>query len=261
MNFKKYQGAGNDFVMLDGRDGRYNTPEFIAHIPNICDRRFGVGADGLLIVVAEAGYAFRMVYYNSDGSRADFCGNGARCICAFACEMGIVSLGAEFTFIADDGVHRAVCGNRTVDLQMIDVESVGEVRGGTFMNTGVPHFVKIVDDIDAVDIMKEAPAIRFDTETFGEGGTNVNFIHIDERGEVSIRTYERGVEGETLACGTGVVASAITASRITGENKITVHAKGGTLRVMLNPDGEAFRNVVLSGPAVKVFEGAISFLR
>lgn len=254
INFMKYQGAGNDFVMLDNRTGRYSTLT-TDEIAKLCDRRFGIGADGILLLSNEDGFSFRMKYYNSDGSLASFCGNGARCICAFAEEIGVVKKGEKFHFIADDGHHEATCATDWVDLKMIDVVKVEDICGGIFLNTGVPHFVSIVDDIDAVDIMKTAPQIRYDKTSFGEGGTNVNFISIDKDNEISIRTYERGVEGETLACGTGIVASSIAASRRTNKSSFDINAKGGKLKVTFNFDGSKYTHVYLCGPAVKVFEG------
>lgn len=255
IDFLKYQGAGNDFVMLDNRDGRYSSllPNQIAAL---CDRRFGIGADGVLLLSLAEGYAFRMKYYNSDGSLASFCGNGARCICAFADHLGVVRRGEKFSFVADDGDHEAVCSQDWVDLKMIDVLSVTEVDGGYFMNTGVPHFVRVVDDLDAVDIMAIAPKLRYNTSSFGLAGTNVNFIHIDSPTSISVRTYERGVEGETLACGTGIVASSISASRLVDANSFDVNARGGRLRVSFQFDGSKYTDVYLCGPAVGVFSGS-----
>lgn len=253
LKFRKYQGAGNDFVMLDNLDGK--LPELsTSDIASMCDRRFGIGADGILIISRENSYSFRMKYYNSDGSLASFCGNGARCICAFAQELGVVEFGKTFDFIADDGSHKAVCSEQWVDLQMIDVDEVRSVLGGCFLNTGVPHFVKIVSDVDSVDIMHEAPSYRH-AEEFGTAGTNVNFISIEAPSSIRVRTFERGVEGETLACGTGIVASSIAASIQTSKNDFDVHAQGGKLKVHFVSDGRKYSDVWLSGPAVKVFDG------
>ncbi len=260
ITFCKYQGAGNDFVMLDNRQGEYDTltPDDVARL---CDRRFGIGGDGLLLLTAseDEGVRFRMVYYNSDGSRASFCGNGARCICAFAREKGVVEKGETFSFVADDGRHQAVNTDEGVELRMIDVSEIRHVRGGTFLNTGVPHFVKMVDDVDQVDIMKEAPVLRHHRD-FGPAGTNVNFATATSKASLRIRTYERGVEGETLACGTGIVASALTLMEQTGVGRVSIEARGGRLTVSAERRaGGGFCNIVLSGGAEKVFEGRTDF--
>lgn len=251
--FDKYEGAGNDFVMLDNRNGEFDniTPEQIA---KLCDRRFGIGGDGLLLLCQHNELAFRMKYYNSDGSLASFCGNGARCICAYAAHKGVVKAGEPFSFIADDGLHTATYSNGWVDLKMIDVHQVNRHADGVAMNTGVPHFVAQVADLDAVDIMATAPKLRYD-ERFAPGGTNVNFISVLSPDSIAVRTYERGVEGETLACGTGIVASAIAASLTTGASKFSVSAKGGQLTVEFCASNGAFTNVYLGGPALKVFDG------
>ncbi len=257
IRFCKYQGAGNDFVMLDNRQGEFSTISE-KRIAELCDRRFGIGGDGLLLLSPsdEDGVRFRMIYYNSDGSRASFCGNGARCICAFAMEMGMVKQGEEFRFVADDGQHTAVCTATGVDLHMIDVNEIRHVLGGTFMNTGVPHFVKIVDNLDQIDIMQAAPPLRHNEE-FGPEGTNVNFISLRTKDSLSIRTFERGVEGETLACGTGIVASALTLAEQSGAARISIEARGGHLSVSAERTAHGFRNIILSGGAEKVFEGKI----
>lgn len=258
IRFKKYQGAGNDFVMLDNRNGEYDHihPELISAL---CNRRFGIGADGILLLSrADEGKSdtlFRMEYYNSDGSRASFCGNGARCLCAFAHEVGAAPADVEFGFVADDGHHRATYSHDVVDLQMIDVAQTTETEGGLLLNTGVPHFVKMVDDVEAVDIMSVAPALRH-CPSFGPEGANVNFVTLTPDG-IRVRTYERGVEGETLACGTGIVASAIAAHRKTGMTTIEVEARGGHLRVRLTPMGNGYTDIHLIGGAEKVFEGEV----
>ncbi len=260
INFFKYQGAGNDFVVLDNMSGAFDrlTPEHVAYL---CDRRFGIGADGLLLLSkSDAPFDFRMEYYNQDGSRASFCGNGARCICAFAVFRGVVCAGTEFSFIADDGEHKATVSETAdwVDLQMIPVKSVTKEPDGAFvLNTGVPHYVKFVDDLENLDIMNVAPSIRY-SEAYKPNGVNVNFVHVVSGDHIAIRTYERGVEAETLACGTGITAASIASSFVTGSQNFKVDAKGGGLKVSFcrNDDG-TFSDVCLSGPAKKVFEGSI----
>ena len=261
IHFEKYQGAGNDFVMLNNLDGSFDGLS-IKQIAFLCDRRFGIGGDGLLLLSPSdvADTEFRMVYYNQDGSRASFCGNGARCICAFASNVTggtLMQKGQYHRFVADDAIHTARVGDGWVDLKMVDVERVDLSKKDAFLNTGVPHYVVTKESDEAlrgVDIMQVAPPIRYAAD-YQPGGTNVNFIHIINNDEISVRTYERGVEGETLACGTGIVASAITASLTTGKNHFKVHARGGDLTVDFDKNGDAFRNVWLGGPALKVFEG------
>ncbi len=260
INFFKYQGAGNDFVVFDNMDGSLDnlTPENVAYL---CDRRFGIGADGLLLLSkSETSFDFRMEYYNQDGSRASFCGNGARCICAFAVFRGVVTPGSEFSFVADDGAHKATVSDAMdwVDLQMIPVKFVKKEPDGAFvLNTGVPHYVRFVDDLESLDIMKEAPSIRY-SDLYKPDGVNVNFVHVISDGHIAIRTYERGVEAETLACGTGITAASVASSFVTGAESFKVDARGGGLSVSFhrNVDG-SFSDVCLSGPAQKVFSGII----
>ncbi len=276
LTFYKYQGAGNDFVILNNQDNNLTnllTKELIAHL---CDRRFGIGADGLLLLSPSpnntnntnatnpTNAAFRMEYFNQDGSRASFCGNGARCICSFATYLGIVKDQTPFNFIADDGPHSAISNlkNNWVDLKMTDVNNITQEPDGAYvLNTGVPHYVKPVDNIDQIDLPKEAPKIRF-AQRYQPNGVNVNFIHLDNPNTLSIRTYERGVEAETLACGTGITASALVASLITNQNDFTIKAKGGTLKVTFtkNPTTTTthFQNIQLGGPATQVYKGTIT---
>lgn len=260
MKFSKYQGAGNDFIILNDLNHSHSniTPKQIAAL---CDRRFGIGADGLLLLQPANELAFRMKYYNSDGSLASFCGNGARCICAFALATGLVETGRPFEFVADDGRHRAVCTSADhIDLQMIDVERIERIDNNIFaMNTGVPHYVEIVPSeqaLDAISIVERARPIRFG-ERFAPQGTNVNFVAVSDIQHISIRTYERGVEDETLACGTGITAGAIAAGIISGAREFDVDARGGRLKVRFETDGTMARNVHLGGPAVRVFDGEI----
>lgn len=261
VRFYKYQGAGNDFVVLDNRGGEYGNLS-TERIASICERRFGVGADGLLLLSSPLGCeAFRMEYYNQDGSRASFCGNGARCLCSFAVLCGVVPSNRQFEFSADDGLHTAKvddCKN-WVELGMKPVEAVRVLPDGAcVLNTGVPHYVQFVDDVEDVDIMRVAPSIRY-SDAFKPDGVNVNFAQITSPSHVAVRTYERGVEAETLACGTGVTAAALSASLTTGSRCISISAKGGDLTVTFEPDGNGgFSNIVLSGPAVRVFDGYLA---
>ena len=248
----KYHGAGNDFLLADNRDGsvRLDTEQ----IRHLCHRHFGFGADGLMLLgPGRDGMDFTMEYYNSDGSGGMMCGNGGRCIVAFAADLGFTS----FRFMAADGPHEAQVlepGNpKTVRLGMKDVEAVERLGPDEFfLDTGTRHYVRFVDDLAAVDLRVEAPAIRYSSR-FAPQGTNVNYAHWD--GSVlQVRTYEKGVEDETLACGTGIVASAVAAwmrERLASTD-IIVNVAGGTLRVAFRPEGAAFRHVFLTGPATLV---------
>ncbi len=264
--FSKMNGAGNDFVVLDNRD--LATSLSGAQIAQICDRHLGVGADGLLAIEpAQNGADFRMRYYNADGGEAEMCGNGARCFARFAdriTERGLEPL--TFETIAGTVGARFVGDDVEITLSepfglkigtTLDVD--GQRHTVHSVNTGVPHAIVIVDDIDAIDIIGTGAALRHH-EHFQPDGTNVNFQLVAGAGTIAIRTYERGVEGETLACGTGVVANAIVHNQLTGATPpIGVRVRGGaTLTVGWQRDGDTYRNVTLTGPAEFVFEGEIN---
>jgi len=257
IKFSKYQGTGNDFIMIDNRPlrAKLTQPE-IAHL---CHRRFGIGADGLILLQGHNDCDFEMIYYNSDGNPSTMCGNGGRCISAFAAEIGIEAKTGPLKFMAVDGLHEAVLVEKikngyTIDLKMQDVPDVVVRESYAILNTGSPHFVVKVNDVDKVDIIKQAHAIRY-SDQFKEKGINVNFIQITEP-DLKVRTYERGVEDETWSCGTGVVASAISSFLFTGVIPAHIYTKGGQLNVAFQTaDKQNFTNVHLVGPAVKVFEG------
>ncbi|MGN7722701.1 diaminopimelate epimerase [Chitinophaga sp. 22620] len=256
MHFYKYQGTGNDFVIVDNRDGAYShlTTEQVAHI---CDRRFGIGADGFMMLEKRDGYDFAMKYYNSDGREGSMCGNGGRCLTAFARQMGIEA--PELKFIAVDGEHEASFReNGWVNLKMQDVDWVEKGNMYFYLNTGSPHFVKFVTDVQEVDVYQQGRDIRYN-ERFAAEGTNVNFVQELDNG-IFVRTYERGVEDETYSCGTGVTASALTASPSEpGDYAIPVETLGGHLEIRFTRTGErTFSNIWLCGPATLVFEGNIN---
>lgn len=254
IKFFKYHGAGNDFVMIDNRMLNFDRNDHNL-IESICHRRFGVGADGLILLENAPDFDFRMVYFNSDGFEASMCGNGARCIVAFAKQLGIIS--NKTTFIASDGPHDALISEGLVDLHMRDVTSVDVLVDGFFLNTGVPHLVHFVDDLHVVDINIEGRQLRYDAR-FQPEGTNVNFVNHNGNNLI-VYTYERGVEAETLACGTGIVASALSASlrdnKTEGEYFIT--AKGGNLNVRFKKEGNGFTDVWLKGPAKHVYSAEL----
>jgi diaminopimelate epimerase len=256
INFHKYQGTGNDFIVIDNRSGDIAlTGEQVAFL---CHRRFGIGADGLMLLESEPGMDFRMVYYNSDGRTSSLCGNGSRCITAFARRLGLVEDTAKF--MAADGMHESrIDDDGLVSLKMQDVKHMVVGDDHYWLDTGSPHYVTIVDDVDNYDVVGEGRRIRL-SEPYRAEGTNVNFI--ERRGEdIFVRTYERGVEDETWSCGTGVTAAALVAAvkGISGKrNSCTVHTKGGVLEVTFEKVLDRnFYNIWLKGEARHVFEGDI----
>lgn len=256
IEFSKYQGTGNDFIILDNRDKKYEglTKE---HVRYLCDRRFGIGADGLMLLSTHPDYDFEMIYYNSDGRESSMCGNGGRCLTKFANDVGLVR--TDYKFLAVDGVHEASINiDGTVALKMNDVDEVKYDRDNYILNTGSPHFITMNADVMNLDVFKKGREIRY-SEPFKEQGINVNFVQqTEEPDKIIVRTYERGVEDETLSCGTGVTASAIVCHHNdNGFNRVEVQTKGGALSVEYDKIGDSYKNVWLNGPAVKVFEGRI----
>lgn len=253
-NFYKYQGTGNDFVILDNRDHSYDG---ISHetVNLMCDRRFGIGADGLMLMNNKEGYDFEMIYYNADGKPGTMCGNGGRCMVQFAHDMGVHKY--TYLFIASDGEHQAEIDiNQQIRLKMKDVSEVQDHSTYALLNTGSPHFVKYVNDIMNVDVVATGREIR-NSKQFIEEGINVNFVESMEEDAIFVRTYERGVEDETLSCGTGVTACALmSAHNMLGFNKVKVKTLGGNLSVEYNKESESvFSDVWLCGPAKFVFKG------
>jgi diaminopimelate epimerase len=250
IDFLKYQGAGNDFVMIDNRN-LFFPKEDKGLIHQLCDRKFGIGADGLILLENHEKFDFKMVYFNADGSESTMCGNGGRCIVALAKELQIIESKACFSAI--DGIHEAeILENGWVKLGMIDVHQIETLSPNEFfLNTGSPHYVKVVDEMP-VSIVEEARKVRYN-ERFSKEGVNVNFILIEGE-KVHIRTYERGVEDETLACGTGSVAAAMVASIFENKQKFDIQTLGGELAVAFKSN---YTHVFLEGPALKVFDGQI----
>ena len=251
--FFKYHGAGNDFVMLHKPDISHElSREFVAHL---CHRRLGIGADGLIVLEPHTSYDFYMRYYNADGNEATMCGNGGRCAVAFARKLGYI--GKEAHFLAVDGPHYAsFAADGEVLLQIQDVSGIQRIGEDVYMDTGSPHLVKFVQDPEQVDVFAEGKAWRY-ARQFQPEGTNVNFIAVD-KDYIRMRTYERGVENETLACGTGAVASAIAASYTSGSSyrQYRLQARGGVLTVEWEQhDHDHYTNVYLKGPVSYVFTG------
>ncbi len=257
--FFKYQGTGNDFVLIDQRVTQYLSREDHKRIAGICDRRFGVGADGLMLLQNKAGYDFEMIYFNADGRESTMCGNGGRCITAFARYLGIICDHARFLAIDGEHLARINAADKKVELQMSDVRQVEISPDFYVMNTGSPHYVTFVPELEAFDVYGEGKKIR-ESARFSAEGINVNFVQKTAEG-IEVATYERGVEDETLSCGTGVTAAAISYWLKEGKTEgqeIAVQTKGGELSVRLESDGYiGFRNIWLTGPAEQVFEGKI----
>ena len=279
IKFYKYQGTGNDFVMIDNRD--LGFPKSMALIAKLCDRRFGIGGDGLILLENDDSPTlkgdhftptlkgddfaptlkgdlqsdFKMVYYNSDGNESTMCGNGGRCIVAFAHFLDIFE--DQTTFNAIDGLHKAEIKNGIVKLKMIDVIDIDNDGEDFVMNTGSPHFVKYVEMLKNYNVYKNGNEIR-NSPTYKAEGINVNFVEAVSDKEIFVRTYERGVEDETYSCGTGVTASALTFMNKNNQTSVAVQVLGGKLKVYAEKNGAGFKDIWLEGPATQVFRGTIS---
>jgi diaminopimelate epimerase len=266
VSFTKMQGSGNDFIVLDNREGRFrlNTGQ----IQRLCHRRFGIGADGVIFLERPPGAHLdaRMIYHNSDGSRGEMCGNGARCFTSFALSKNLGRNGVV-RFLTDAGPMSAALSGEAITVQMTPPADLKRnidltLRSGSatvhYVNTGVPHVVRFVEDVSLVDIRAEGAELRHH-KAFAPKGANANFAHLRSDGTLQVRTFERGVEDETLACGTGVTATAILAHLVLGLDRPVrlLVAGGDILQVDFESDGEAFRNVTLTGPATVVYDGTI----
>jgi diaminopimelate epimerase len=256
IHFHKYQGTGNDFIIVDNRSQVFPKNN-VSLIHKLCDRRFGIGADGLILLEPSEKHDFTMVYFNADGKQGSMCGNGGRCIVAFAKKLNMIK--NKTTFDAADGVHFAEIENELVNLQMADVENIEIYDTHAFLNTGSPHHVNFCNVVDNLNVREMGSKIRYGAPYFEEG-TNVNFVEQISGNSFKVRTYERGVEDETLACGTGVTAVAIAANKSnkTAEEKIYIEVLGGKLEVSFKKEGNSYKNVFLKGPAQFVFEGKIT---
>ncbi|WP_345954156.1 diaminopimelate epimerase [Mucilaginibacter sp. PAMB04168] len=257
LHFYKYQGAGNDFVMVDNRTTKIDHHNPLL-IKTLCDRRFGVGGDGIMFLQNCEGYDFEMVYYNSDGQPSTMCGNGGRCIVAFAKHLGVID--TETNFLAVDGPHYAKISESGdwVSLQIINVDTINRDGDDYVINTGSPHYIQLADDLTHKDVFADGRSIRNNT-TYLTKGINVNFVEPLDEGYF-VRTYERGVEDETYACGTGVTAVALAmahANQQTGNITTPIKVLGGNMSINFNYDGAKFTDIFLEGPAKRVFEGDI----
>lgn len=256
LKFYKYHGAGNDFILIDDISGKLDNLSK-SEIQKLCNRNFGIGADGLMILKQHKKFDFEMDYYNSDGSGGTMCGNGGRCIVAFAKKLGIIN--NHTIFSASDGMHEAfIYENNVVKLKMSDVNELTKLKNAYTSYTGSPHYIKFVENINNKDVFLEGKKIRY-SPTYKENGINVNFVKIEDQKTISIRTYERGVENETFACGTGSVAAALCFAEINNDisGEYIIKAKGGILKVSFELVNNVYTNIWLEGPTAFVFKGTI----
>lgn len=249
--FYKYQGTGNDFIMIDNRNLSFpkHNKELVK---TICDRRFGVGGDGLILLENHPKYDFQMVYYNSDGNESTMCGNGGRCIVSFAHFLKIFK--NKTIFNAIDGLHHAEINQNIVKLKMIDVQDIQTIEQDYQLDTGSPHYVKYVEDVELLDVYQYGYNIR-NSPLYKTEGINVNFVSKISENKIFVRTYERGVEDETYSCGTGVTASCLTWMLKYNLKEVSVKTLGGNLKVYAEKTPNGFENIWLEGPAEQVFEG------
>ena len=258
ISFDKYQGAGNDFIMLDNRSGVYSSLSQL-QLKKLCDRNYGIGADGIILVETTPDADFKMNYFNSDGNPSSLCGNGSRCTVAFANRYQMI--GDKTQFKAIDGLHEAqLLSPSQVRLHMQDVNHLDAQKETVVLDTGSPHYVQSVEELSSMDVKKEGAKIRY-SETYGAAGINVNFLEKISDTSFAIRTYERGVENETLACGTGAVAGALAMHHLGetgGTKQIEIHTLGGILKVEFNFHDNHYNKIYLEGPATFVFSGSIT---
>jgi diaminopimelate epimerase len=258
ITFYKYHGTGNDFIIIDHRESELKMVDEKL-LKKLCDRRFGIGADGLMFLCRKPGYDFEMVYYNADGKPSSMCGNGGRCMVQFAKDIGIRK--DNYHFLAADGAHDATIDlDNTIRLKMQDVDGVELHPHYAVLDTGSPHYIKYSSDVRHKDVFKEGREIRY-SPAYEAEGINVNFVEDTGQYSIYVRTYERGVEDETLSCGTGVTAAALmSAHHDRGFNQVEVQTNGGHLSVEFNKTGDkSFTDIFLCGPAVFVFKGTINF--
>ena len=251
IEFYKYQGTGNDFIMIDDRESNFDISDNKL-IAALCERRMGIGADGLILLRNHPSLDFEMIYFNSDGNQSTMCGNGGRCIIDFAAMLEVIK--TETTFMAIDGEHKGQFLGDTIALQMQDVAEIVGEGDGLVLDTGSPHYIEMVDDLQYIDVNKEGRRIR-NSAPFKKEGINVNFVL--DAAELQVRTYERGVEAETLSCGTGTVATALAMhyANCIEENTVSIKTKGGQLSVSFEEFNGGYRNIWLIGEVSMVYAG------
>ncbi len=254
LTFYKYQGTGNDFVMIDNRQKTFPKKDSNL-VSSLCDRRFGIGADGLILLEGDQDFGFGMVYYNADGNEGSLCGNGGRCFVTFAKHLGLID--DKMIFMAADGVHEASITKDIVSLKMQDVLDIRQKPNAIFLDTGSPHHVQLVQGLSDFQVYKEGARLRYGI--YGKPGSNINFVEPSENGSFAVRTYERGVEDETLSCGTGVTAVALALHSIgrLRRNEANIQTQGGELKVTFNINDGKYTDVHLIGPAKLVYKGEI----
>ena len=255
INFTKYEGNGNDFIVIDDRKEEFSDDNVLM-ISKLCDRKFGIGADGLILLRKHKAHDFQMIYFNSDGNESSMCGNGGRCLVSYALQLDI-DLKTN-SFLAIDGVHKFKVVDNEIYLKMNDVKDIVVKNGYNFLNTGSPHVVQIVENVDEINVYEQGKKIRRQFQEMN--GVNVNFVSFNND-IIKCRTFERGVENETLSCGTGVVAVALYVfkKKKISDNKIIVSTKGGSLSVSFKNDGNSFHEIWLKGDINKIFDGLIEF--
>ncbi|SNZ00647.1 diaminopimelate epimerase [Flagellimonas pacifica] len=253
LQFFKYQGTGNDFVVIDNREDFFPKNN-ITLITKLCDRRFGVGGDGLILLENDPASDFKMEYFNSDGSQS-MCGNGGRCVVAFAHYLGVI--GKDATFNAIDGLHYATIEGDIVNLKMNDVDGIKEKPAYSFLDTGSPHHVQLVQNLNDLDVKIEGAKLRYGL--YGKSGSNINFVEQSNADTFKVRTYERGVEDETLSCGTGVTAVAIAMHKEgkTISKNVKINAVGGDLTISFEQQNGSYTDIFLKGPAKQIYKGEI----
>jgi len=254
LTFYKYQGTGNDFIMIDNRDEKFPRENYDL-VARLCHRRFGIGGDGLILLEQDRDTGFGMVYYNADGKEGSLCGNGGRCFVAFARDLGLIV--DKMVFRAADGNHEAHIAGNKVSLQMQDVSDIKQRPNAIFLDTGSPHHVQLVEDLPNFEVYKEGARLRYGL--YGQTGSNINFVEPLENKAFAVRTYERGVEDETLSCGTGVTAVALamhSMKKLEG-NQADISTPGGKLQVTFSENGDSYSNISLIGPAEQVYKGEI----
>ena len=254
IDFYKYHGTGNDFVLIDNRSLFFDKNN-LELISKICSRHTGVGADGLILLENHNQYDFKMIYFNSDGKQTSMCGNGGRCVISFAKKLNIIN--DNVTFLAIDGLHEGIINEDIIKIKMIKVSNIDEVHNGCLLDTGSPHFVKFCTSVNNINVFQSGRELRNNKE-ISEDGVNINFTEIIDNSSIKVRTYERGVENETLSCGTGVIASALSAHSkgLVDSNRIKISTLGGELFVSFDFKN-VYDNIWLEGPAIEVFKGQI----
>ncbi len=255
IEFFKYQGAGNDFVIIDNRNDIFPRDNYDL-IQRCCDRKFGIGADGLMLLENDTNTDFKMEYFNADGRPGSMCGNGGRCIVAFAKSLGIFENVTKFEALGEN--YQATMSGNEVSLRMIDVNEIEVFDKHVFLDTGSPHHVEFIENLSEFNVVDQGRKIRYGAP-YNEAGTNVNFVEKLNKNTFGVRTYERGVEDETLSCGTGVTAVAIACYHLdkTSENKVHIETPGGTLKIEFERENNVYKNIILTGPATFVFQGTI----